>query len=61
MFSRYLNFCVHFLTCKKKAWRERQGWPQNVWRHNLFNKQLQDIYWLISQEVKTIRQWDSAS
>ena len=31
---------------------------QNLWCHNLFNKQLKYTYCPISQEVKVIRQWN---
>ena len=37
------------------------GWFQNLWPHNLVNKQLQYTYRPISQEAKTIRLWNSVS
>ena len=46
-----------FIHVEKVALLERSGWFQNLWRHNLVNKQLQDTYCPISHEVKTTRQW----
>ena len=37
------------------AWLERLGLSQNLWRHNLGNKQLQYTYCPTSQEVKARR------
>ena len=36
-------------------------WNWNLWRLSLVKKQLQYTYWLISQEVKTTRQWNLVS
>ena len=47
-----------FSHVEKVALLERSGWFQNLWRHNLINKQLQDTYCPISHEVKTTRQWN---
>ena len=54
---------LSWLLClwRKTAWLERSGYFQNLWRHNLVNKQLQYTYLPISQEVKTIRQWNLVS
>ena len=41
---------------EETAWLERDGWFQNSWRHNLFNKQSQYSYCPIFQEVKSTRE-----
>ena len=46
----------HFGHVGKTSLLERQGWLQNLWRHNLVNKQLQYTYWSISHELKGTRQ-----
>ena len=38
--TRYLSFCHDFFgNVEKMAWLERQGYFQNLWHHNLVNKQ----------------------
>ena len=43
-----------FRHVEKTTWLERQGSFQNVWRHNLVNKQWQYTYCPISHEVKAL-------
>ena len=54
LFSIYLHFCLDFLGMgKKTASSERKEQFQNLWCHNLVNKQLKCSYIPISHEVKT--------
>ena len=46
------------LQTKTPAWLERKCQLQNLWRHNLVNKQLQYTNCPISHDVKTTRQWN---
>ena len=39
----------------EKTWLEKYGQFQNLWRHSLVKKQLQNTYGPISHEVKAIR------
>ena len=40
---------------QKTGWLERQGYFQDLWRHNLVNQQLQYIYCSISHDLKATR------
>ena len=42
----------------KMVWLETSDEFQNSWHHNLVKKQLKYIYFLISNEVQTTRQWN---
>ena len=43
-----------FRHVEKTTWLERQGSFQNLWRHNLVNKQWQYTYWPISHQVQAL-------
>ena len=43
-----------FRHVEKTAWLEGQGLFQNLWRHNLVNKQWQYTYWPISHQVQAL-------
>ena len=58
--SAHLNFCLDFLIMQKNGLIEKD-WFQQLWRHNLVNKQLQYTYCPISYEVKASRQWNLVS
>ena len=45
---------------QKKNWLDER-WFQNLWCHSLINKQLQYIYFPISQKAKETRQWNLVS
>ena len=69
----YFTLKVLFLleTCKflswyfghigKTTWLENFGWFQNLWHHNLVNRQLQYTYFLIYHKVNETRQWSLVS
>ena len=38
--SFHLNFVSNFWSFRKTAWLKRSGYSQNLWHHNLVNKQL---------------------
>ena len=42
----------------KTTWLESYDEFQNSWSHNLAHKQLQYIYFVISHEVETTKQWN---
>ena len=52
LFSRYLNYCYEFFIMLKNSLISKTRLIEHLWCHNLVNKQLQNIYWPISQEVK---------
>ena len=61
LFSRYLNFCLDFWSCRKNGLIRKVRLISKFIRHNLVNKQLQYAYCPISHEVKTIRQLNLVS
>ena len=45
----------------KTTWLERYDWFQNLWRQSLVNKQFQNTYYPISNEVKATGHWNLIS